>query len=258
MTRLPLGFESAQVKNLFTHESSAAHQLRKLDIPIGSMASLTIVFMDTLNAEREEAFSFWKNLILTTLFFTITPLVLGISLFSLIFLSKPSPQTGDGMYTAVTPGANLSQSGVRIFASLPAKIPTIDGFATGSDARVEIIKQYLENYSSPLAPFSAHIVAAADKYNLDFRLIPAIAQKESNLCKIIPPDSHNCWGWGIYTNSNVGFESYESAIDTVSRGLKENYLNDGLITPEQIMARYTPASNGSWAEDVTRFMNEME
>lgn len=30
------------------------------------------------------------------------------------------------------------------------------------------------------------IVAIADKYNIDFRLLPAIAMQESNLCKSDP------------------------------------------------------------------------
>ena len=32
----------------------------------------------------------------------------------------------------------------------------------------------------------------------DYRLLPAIAMQESTLCRSIPVDSHNCWGWGIY------------------------------------------------------------
>ncbi len=98
----------------------------------------------------------------------------------------------------------------------------------------------------------------ADKYSLDFRLITAIAQQESNLCRIIPPGSHNCWGWGIHSESNLGFSSYEEGIETVSQGLKENYIDEGLTTPDQIMTKYTPSSNGSWAHGVNTFMSVMQ
>ena len=107
-------------------------------------------------------------------------------------------------------------------------------------------------------PYANNVVTAADKYKIDFRLITAIAQQESNLCKIIPPDSHNCWGWGINSNGSLGFNSYEEAIDTVSKGLKEEYIDKGYTTPEQIMSKYTPLSNGSWAFGVNKFLTEME
>jgi hypothetical protein len=202
---------------------------------------------------QEDNFSFWKNIFLVFLFFTLTPLVLGVSLFSLVSLNKfrLDPQ----IPLAIT---DTNHSGIKIFASLPSEIPTITGDASPADARREIIKQYLTAYNSPLLPYANNVVTAADKYKIDFRLITAIAQQESNLCKIIPPDSHNCWGWGINSNGSLGFNSYEEAIDTVSKGLKEEYIDKGYTTPEQIMSKYTPLSNGSWAFGVNKFLTEME
>lgn len=149
-------------------------------------------------------------------------------------------------------------SGVRVFASLPALTPSVYGAVEAKDARPEIIRGYLEYYKSPLVPHAEFIVETADKYELDFRLITAIAQQESNLCKIIPPNTYNCWGWGIHSRGTLGFESYEQGIETVSKGLKEEYINKGYLTPEQIMSKYTPMSNGSWARGVNQFMSEME
>ena len=94
---------------------------------------------------------------------------------------------------------------------------------------------------------------------MDFRLITAIAQQESNLCKIIPPRTYNCWGWGIHSEGTLGFDSYEEAIDAVTLGLKENYFNKGLTTPDTIWPKYTPSSpDGAWAKGVNQFMAEME
>ncbi len=203
----------------------------------------------------EENFSFWKNLFFVAVFFTITPITLGVSLFSLFSLSKISTEK------ALNPDFNLAtspKSGVRIYASLPNSIPSIDGAPESVDARGEIVRQYLQRYESNLEPHSDYIVQVADKYELDFRLIPAIAQQESNLCKIIPPDSYNCWGWGIHSKGSLGFESYEEAIETVSKGLREEYLDKGYLTAEEIMSKYTPMSNGSWAFGVNQFMAEME
>jgi hypothetical protein len=194
-----------------------------------------------------------KNIVLIFFFFTLTPLVLGVSLFSLVSLNKFKP----GLETQVT-ATDINHSGIKIFASLPSEIPTISGTANAADARNEIIKQYLSRYNSPLEPYANLLVTTADKYKIDFRLLTAIAQQESNLCKIIPPDSHNCWGWGIHSKGTLGFSSYEEAIDTVSKGLKEEYIDKGYTTPDQIMSKYTPLSNGSWASGVNTFLTEME
>jgi hypothetical protein len=116
----------------------------------------------------------------------------------------------------------------------------------------------MENYGSPLAPYAGLIVQTADKYSVDFRLITAISQQESNICKIIPPGSYNCWGWGIHSKGSLGFTSFQEGIEEVSKGLREEYLDKDFTTIEEIMSKYTPLSNGSWAAGVNKFMSEMQ
>jgi len=193
-----------------------------------------------------------KNLVLVFLFFALTPLVIGVSLFSLVSL-KIHPT-----YTPDSAVVETSRSGIKIFASLPSEIPDITGVASAADARGEILKNYLALYKSPLLPFANYIVDRADTYGIDFRLITAIAQQESNLCKTIPDNSFNCWGWGIHSKGTLGFASFEEGIDVVSKGLKTEYIDKGYVTPEQIMSKYTPLSNGSWAYGVNKFLLEME
>jgi len=178
----------------------------------------------------------------------MTPIALAVSVFSLVSLSQTSYED---------PKPQTNNTGVYIYAALPDSIPELDATITESDARVEIIRQYLERYNSPLLGHESVIVEAADKFKLDFRLITAIAQQESNLCKIIPPETYNCWGWGIHSEGTLGFESYEEGIYTVTQGLKRNYIDLGYDTPEVIMTKYTPQSNGSWARGVSSFMSEM-
>jgi len=199
---------------------------------------------------------FWKNLILVSIFFIVTPLTLTVSLFSLFSLKSTS--ITKKVFAISTNSITSSESGTRVFASLPSESPLVTEDIGSGDARPEIIKQYLEYYNSPLLPYSDTIIQAADKYSIDYRLITAIAQQESNLCKIIPPGSYNCWGWGITGSGTLGFNSYEDGIDTVSKGLRENYLDKGYSTIEKIMSKYTPQSNGSWSFGVNKFMTEME
>jgi hypothetical protein len=211
--------------------------------------------MESSLFSREENVGFWKNIILISVFFLVTPLTLGISLFSLFSLKSSVTVKHDENTSNLI---SSPQSGVRVFASLPVKFPEVSEKITSADARPEILRQYMQSYGSPLAPYSNLIVQTADKYSLDFRLITAIAQQESNICKIIPPESYNCWGWGITGQDTLGFSSYQEGIEQVSKGLRENYLNKGYVTIEDIMNKYTPLSNGSWAHGVNEFMSGMQ
>ena len=210
--------------------------------------------METSPFSRDDI-GFWKHLILVAAFFVITPVTLGVSLFSLFSLksnvsAKQELNTGNLISTP--------QSGVRVYASLPAIFPMVSEQITSADARAEILRQYMEEHGSPLAPYAQFIVQVADRYSLDFRLITAISRQESNMCRVIPPGSYNCWGWGITGEDSLGFTSFQDGIERVSKGLRENYLNKGYATVDDIMNKYTPLSNGSWAQGVNAFMTEMQ
>lgn len=141
--------------------------------------------------------------------------------------------------------------------ALPAETVVLGETA---DARVLLVQNFLERYQSPLLNednFAATLVEIADRNGIDFRLLAAIAMQESNLCKVTPPDSYNCLGLGVHAKGTWGFNSYEENFEAAARILKKNYIDQGLTTPEQIMTKYTPSSNGSWAESVNQWMAEM-
>ena len=129
------------------------------------------------------------------------------------------------------------------------------------DAREQIVGSFLERHNSPLEPydyFGQFLVEIADKYGIDYRLLPAIAMQESNLCKKIPEGSFNCLGFGVHSKGTLAFESYEANFERAAKELKKNYIDIGLTTPEKIMTKYTPHSNGSWANSVNQWIAEME
>ena len=130
--------------------------------------------------------------------------------------------------------------------------------ATIKDKRVAVLKAFLRQHDSPLYDQADFIVKVSDQYELDYRLLPAIAMQESTACKAIPVNSYNCWGWGIYGTTVTRFASYQEGIDTVAKGLKTNYIDRGLKTPEEIMRKYTPSSNGSLALGVNTFVDVLE
>jgi len=143
------------------------------------------------------------------------------------------------------------------YAALPPESGSLKITLVSEDARVSVVKDFLTKYKSDLLPYAQNIVNAADKYNLDYRLVPAIAMQESNLCKKAPKGSYNCWGFGIYGKNVLKFDNYTDAINTVTKTLATEYKGKGLATAEQIMTKYTPSNNGAWADSVNHFMNQL-
>ncbi|HSW89533.1 MAG TPA: hypothetical protein VLH19_01535 [Patescibacteria group bacterium] len=131
-----------------------------------------------------------------------------------------------------------------------------------ADSRVDIIAGFLSRYKSPLQPYQHYgqaLVDAADRYGLDWRLLPAIMMQESNLCKASDPKLHNCLGFGIHKAGTLGFDTYEDSFDRAARELKERYIDIGLTTPELIQTKYTPSSpHNAWSNSVDQWIAEME
>jgi hypothetical protein len=189
-----------------------------------------------------------KKLLSTTIFFILFPVIF---LFSLIFSLL--------IYQAQTQGQTVTAFRTNIaYAALPTSQNIIAGDVTEIDGRSEKIRQFFARYNSPLEPYAQDVVNAADQYGLDFRLIPAIAMQESGLCKVIPNNSYNCWGFGIYGKTVTHFADYKEGIYTVTKALATRYKDKGLVTPDEIMTMYTPSSNGSWAFSVKHFMAQLE
>lgn len=143
------------------------------------------------------------------------------------------------------------------YAAVPKDNQAILLTANDKDARIVAVKNFFSYYKSSLTPYADEIVKAADKYGLDYALLPAIAMQESTLCKKAPKNSFNCWGFGIYGKKVTRFSNYKEAIDTVTKTLATKYKDQGLVTPDQIMTKYTPGSDGSWAKSVSIRMEQL-
>lgn len=126
------------------------------------------------------------------------------------------------------------------------------------DIRIQALSQFLESYKSPLSPYTETAVKIADRWGLDYALIPAIAMQESGGCKIIPIDSYNCWGFGIYGDKVTRFESYERAMNAVAKTIKETYIKNGLTNPTLLEDRWTPSSRGLWSYSVNYFIGKIK
>lgn len=189
-----------------------------------------------------------RKILSTVSFFLITPLFLFTCIFYLSYLY--TQQNGTVL------GAN--STGIA-YAALPPSDVVFEAVINEEASQTEIVRQFMEKHNSPLEPYAPDLIAAAERYSLDFRLLPAIAMQESNLCKKIPVDSNNCWGWGIYGGKVTRFDNYPHAIETISKTLSTKYRErHGLVTPHEVGRLYNPSNTNNWAENVTHFMQEME
>jgi len=183
-----------------------------------------------------------KKLLLAVGWLTVTP----IFLFYLIITANKVSHTKH-FSRAVESSVKVvaTESPYRMFSALPEQVELISNSIESEDARSLIITNWLTAYKAPLAPYGDVFVKAADKYGLDWRLLPAISMKESGGGRAIPV---------------LRFDSWEDGIYGVAAGLKKSYLDQGLTTPEQIMAKYTPPSleiGGPWAQGVQRYFAEL-
>lgn len=153
----------------------------------------------------------------------------------------------------------LSAGSANAFEKASASSAQLTNIAeiTVEDKRITVLESYLEKYDSPLAPYAKDFVFYADKYQLDWRLVASISGLESGFGKHIPYNSYNGWGWGIYGDNVLRFNSWTEAIETISKGLRENYLKDKVDSDPYFIGP-TYASSPTWAVRVEYFMNQIE
>lgn len=181
-------------------------------------------------------------------FFLITPSLLILSLVLLTFHAKS--------FGAVL-GTSIEVPQSVAYAALPSTQNVMDASATLSDKRVQSLESFFTLYHSPLLLYAQEIVDKADAYNIDYRLLPAIAMQESILCKkALAKAPYNCWGFGIYGKKITSFGSYDEAIDTITRYFA-NKKDKGVSTLEEIGKIYNPGNTNHWIENVTLIMNKI-
>lgn len=82
--------------------------------------------------------------------------------------------------------------------------------------RAEAINHFFKQRSMPLAGTGMTFVLVAEKYGLDWRLLPAIGVRESSGGK--QACGYNAFGWGSCKLGH-NFNSYEEAIEALGKNL---------------------------------------
>lgn len=123
------------------------------------------------------------------------------------------------------------------------------------------IDRYLKRRGSPMAGLGAVFVQAGKRNGVDPRLLVAISGAESDFGRNIKPGTNNPFGWGPH----IPFGSFGEAIDTVARGLRKGYLDEGRTSIPAIGEKWAPGGaandptnlNANWAGNVSKFYSEL-
>ncbi len=110
--------------------------------------------------------------------------------------------------------------------------------------KAQAVDKYFEDRGLPLAGYGMKMVVEAEKNDLDWRLVAAIAMRESTGGKFdCNKVENNPFGWG---SCKIGFKTVEQAIETVAKNLGGNNPNTAHHydnkTTIQILRAYNPPS----------------
>ncbi len=182
--------------------------------------------------------------------FTLILLIVNLTLLQVTVRKTHTP------VTAMTSPLPDSPFGITAAAGTSQ---VLGAAVTAGDARGLLLKGFLRDYDSPMAPYANLIVQEADKNGIDFRLLVAIAMCESNLGKHMPSsDSYNAFGIAVYTGQQSGatFKNWPHAIEWVSQYIKESYYDKGVRDLKTIGSIWAPPSVNtgySWTNCVSEF-----
>ena len=116
-------------------------------------------------------------------------------------------------FMAIPSATLISNIGSLALSSPVTKVEISVKDVRGQKAKA--IDSYFKERSMPLLGTGMTFVLVAEKYGLDYTLLPAIAVRESSGGKAAC--GHNVFGWGSCKLHN--FNSYEEAIESLGRNL---------------------------------------
>lgn len=142
----------------------------------------------------------------------------------------------------LTPQAVLSQKQNIGALGLLAFNQAVEQKANTLKVKADAIDAYFKEHDMPLEGTGMKMVQQAEANDLDWRLVAAIAIRESTGGKkaCVKVDN-NPFGWG---SCKIGFDSIDEAIETVALNLGGNNPNTAKHydnkTTEQILKAYNP------------------
>jgi len=139
------------------------------------------------------------------------------------------------------------------------EVPQAQAVEKTVDNRVDKLTCFFDQYGSVLSSSADTFITAADKNNIDYRVIAAISFVESTACKHHIEGTNNCWGWG---HGRIVFKSYDEAINVISERLAvSNYYRKWQADKEdywKLAVVYNGGDQVKWHKDVVKTMEEIK
>lgn len=117
------------------------------------------------------------------------------------------------------------------------------------DMRLERLKAFFGKLDCPAKDYSEDFIVAAERYDLDWRLLPSISYVESTGGK--SAKNNNLFGWNC---GRTGFTSISASIHEVGRRLGRSRLYRSKNI-DQLLATYNPI--GDYAQRVKNVMQHI-
>jgi len=183
-----------------------------------------------------------------------------IQKLSATMVMLPMLTTSTTLYTSLLAGTNQ----LSILSGSETSSVLVDNTITDEEqaqidldaSRAKIIDDYMAARSMPLAGKGAKFIEESNKYDMDWRLLPAIAMRETsggkNACY------NNPFGWG---SCKIKFASFDEAIETVARNLGGANPKTAMYYKDQPTMKKLYYYNGtvvaSYPAEVVKIMNKI-
>jgi hypothetical protein len=119
------------------------------------------------------------------------------------------------------------------------------------------LEDYFKKKAPKLEGTGQDFVSLGKQYNVDPRLIAAIAGGETTFGKHVCAQN-NAWNWfHRHTCPPSVFASYAEGIDRVSKFMRLSYINKGYDTIPKIRLKYCAVGCDNWIKLITQFHDEM-
>lgn len=154
-----------------------------------------------------------------------------------------------------TPKAEAEVASASDFAAIQATAEREAQAVEERARKAAVIDSYFKKRGMPLAGYGAKMVDEAEANGLDWRLLPAIALRESSGGK--HACNNNPFGWG---SCKIGFRSVNEAIETVAWNLGGNNPDtadyyDGDI--RDMLGQYNGGAVRNYPKQVLRIMEKL-
>jgi len=146
-------------------------------------------------------------------------------------------------------GQTLGAAGLAFCSHATANLSEA-GFKPSPDARFVRLERFFRHYGCPMPQHISEYIRAADRYGLDYRMLPALSIRETQ-CGLTERQN-NRWG---YHSGRQSFASIEAGINYVAWRLADQPPYKGKTLREKLFT-YNPLP--SYPAEVLWIMRQIE